>query len=504
MSKVVIIGGGVSGLSAGIYARLNGLDATIYERGDTVGGNLTGWQRDGIYIDNCIHWLTGTNPKTETYNRWVEVGMLGDEVEVLQPEVLFSYSYGNKTISLTRDLEDFKEQLLSLSPIDEKEINSLYQAVKNLCGLTGTGGKDHDEKFGIIKSMKVLPSLYKYHRLSTEELSARFVHPVIKRFIVSVLGTEFSSLALLYVFATFVSGNGGVPKGGSLDAARRMENRFLSLGGEIVLRKEAVKVNGGKTPTVEFSDGENVGADYVVLTGDPKMTFGSILDKKLPDKFKNMYDNPKMKRFSSIHAAFYSEEALNFKGDFIIDVPYKYRDIIKNPYMVLREFSHDETINPHKYMFEVMIFTDEEESIRFIELYKDKPRYKSIKAKIAETVHSIVTTKFPELFGRIRLLDVWTPATYRRYVNSEIGSYMSFTIPPKYIPKRISNRVEGEDRIILASQWLIPPSGLPTALAVGRNAVKTIIDMEKKSEKFSKAKGGNLTIYNKTKYDKAK
>lgn len=70
MANIIIIGGGVAGLSAGIYAQLNGHNATIYERHFKAGGNLTGWDRGGYHIDNCIHWLTGTNPATKQYNMW--------------------------------------------------------------------------------------------------------------------------------------------------------------------------------------------------------------------------------------------------------------------------------------------------------------------------------------------------------------------------------------------------------------------------------------------------
>ena len=65
MKELVIVGGGVAGLSAGIYAQLRGFHATVVEKHRVPGGNLTGWNRDGRHIDNCIHWLTGTNPVTE-------------------------------------------------------------------------------------------------------------------------------------------------------------------------------------------------------------------------------------------------------------------------------------------------------------------------------------------------------------------------------------------------------------------------------------------------------
>ena len=90
MSDIVIIGGGVAGLTAGICALLNGFDAVIYEKHHIAGGNLTGWDRGGYHIDNCVHWLTGTNPVTTQHELWVRTGALGDTA-VFQAESLYTY-----------------------------------------------------------------------------------------------------------------------------------------------------------------------------------------------------------------------------------------------------------------------------------------------------------------------------------------------------------------------------------------------------------------------------
>ena len=65
MKSIIIVGGGVSGLSAGISGLLKGYRVSILEKHSIMGGNLTGWNRQGYHIDNCIHWLTGTNPKSK-------------------------------------------------------------------------------------------------------------------------------------------------------------------------------------------------------------------------------------------------------------------------------------------------------------------------------------------------------------------------------------------------------------------------------------------------------
>ena len=56
---VVIIGGGLAGLSAGCYALRNGYRTTIVEHNLALGGVCTAWNRGAYTIDGCIHWLTG-------------------------------------------------------------------------------------------------------------------------------------------------------------------------------------------------------------------------------------------------------------------------------------------------------------------------------------------------------------------------------------------------------------------------------------------------------------
>ena len=79
--KVVVIGGGISGLSAGIYALLAGIEAEIYEKNSIPGGECIGWNRKGYHIDNCIHWLTGTDPSVDLWKTWKTVGAIDENTE---------------------------------------------------------------------------------------------------------------------------------------------------------------------------------------------------------------------------------------------------------------------------------------------------------------------------------------------------------------------------------------------------------------------------------------
>ena len=95
--KVVIIGAGISGLTAGIYALKQGYEAEIYEKNTSVGGMCTGWYRKGTYIDGCLHWLT-ESAAGSLHEIWEETGALDDSVEIFDCDVFYRAVYEGKDI----------------------------------------------------------------------------------------------------------------------------------------------------------------------------------------------------------------------------------------------------------------------------------------------------------------------------------------------------------------------------------------------------------------------
>ena len=102
---IVIIGAGVSGLTAGIYAEQNGFHAIILEKNPSVGGLCTGWYRQGRYIDGCLHWLTGTNEGNDLNEMWKNVGAIDEDTKILQLDSWGHFDYQGQKVVFWRDLE---------------------------------------------------------------------------------------------------------------------------------------------------------------------------------------------------------------------------------------------------------------------------------------------------------------------------------------------------------------------------------------------------------------
>ena len=486
MSKILIVGGGVAGLSAGIFAQLNGHQAVICEKNLTVGGNLTGWQRGDYHIDNCIHWLTGTNPSTATYKTWEALGVLGD-VEIYQGETLYTCEYQGETLSLYKDIHKLKSEMLRISPRDEKEIISFIKAIKLIQGLSGIGGENHDQKISPFRLMLSAPLLIRYHRMSTLDLSQKFTHPLLKRFITYFIGECFASLALIFVFAHFCGENAGIPKGSSVAMAQRMANRFKELDGTILISKEVDRVNleNGVAKSVQFKDGSVEACDYVVLATDPRVTFGKLINATMPRELERQYTDTRLLRFSSYHCAFSCDLAdLPFKGDFVFEVPQKYWGKLQTKFLTIREFSHERDFAPEgKSIIQSLTFCCENSAKEFIKLKSNPEKYKSKKKELSSIIERLIVKKFPQLMGKLSCIDVWTPASYKKYVNSEIGSYMSFVFGPRVLPLEVTSRIKELDNVFLATQWQQIPGGLPISASEGKRAVEAICKLEKQRAK---------------------
>ena len=132
MAKLLIVGGGISGLAAGVLAAKNGFQVEVYEKNAQPGGLCAQWTRRGFRLDTGPRWLSGAAPGGEMRPLWQAVGALGEEMGPgeAQPVLAFSLGQGQTTLPLLRCPEDLEEAMLHLSPQDGPEIGELCRLLR--------------------------------------------------------------------------------------------------------------------------------------------------------------------------------------------------------------------------------------------------------------------------------------------------------------------------------------------------------------------------------------
>ena len=136
-----------------------------------------------------------------------------------------------------------------------------------------------------------------------------------------------------------------------------------------------------------------------------------------------------------------------------------------------------------KAVLQVMFFLYEKEAKRFIRAYNtDREEYKLLKKKFAKAVKKRLIRRYPEIKDSIKTLDVWTPASYKRYFGNKSGAFMSFAMKKgKAVFYRLPSKVRAYGNVFIATQWQGTPGGLPTAALNGKRAIDEIQTLEEKS-----------------------
>ena len=263
--KIIIIGGGVAGLSAGIYAQLNGFDATIVEMHERPGGQLTAWERNGYVFDYCLHWLIGTDHGAY-HHMWRETDVITEDVKIINHRTFNKYvdeQYG--AFLVHTDLDEWEEYLVRFAPEDRKPI-------KKMCGMMRKGiqletfenppeMRSALEYFiWLLRAGSFIPILIKYRKRTCENLffDLGFKNEKLVFFLNRILGSDYSALAFIMMKGWLHAKNAGYLLGGSAAMAGRMADKFTSLKGRFRLngRAKEILVENDTVKGVKLENGE--------------------------------------------------------------------------------------------------------------------------------------------------------------------------------------------------------------------------------------------------------
>ena len=488
--KVIVVGGGIAGLSAGIYALKAGFDVEIFEKNPVPGGECMGWNRKGYHIDNCIHWLTGTNPKDGLFNVWKTVGAIDENTEYADTDRFYSSRLDGKEVSLWNDLEKTERELIEAASGDEEEIRKFIQHVEyaKSCIIPSKkpmdmmGVKDYIE---MGKDMADMPKVMKeYGKINCGDLAKRFKTPVMRKLMSDYLPADYTAYSFLVSYATMASGNGNIPLRGSLAMTLRIVDKFKGMGGVLHTNTpvKRIVIDGKKATGIELADGQVIKADEVITAVDTDFLYGHLIDKRyMPKELKKAYENRKAYPVTSGFQVAYAIDS-DFSGKDTIFFNCESLKIGDNLFdrMSVKAYAYDTSFAPEgKTVLQANIVQSDEDYLYWDSLSKEE--YKAKKEELAGELTKRIIKEFPELEGRMELLDCWTPLTYNRYCNAYHGSYMGFVTTVGNRQMRFKGIVKGIDHLFVAGQWVMSPGGLPIAVISGKFAVQRILKKDKKS-----------------------
>ncbi len=489
--KVIIIGGGMAGLSAGCYLRMNGVQTEIFEMHNSPGGVCTSWSKGDYTVDLCVHWLVGSGPADNFYDRWNELIDMERIDFVDHEEYMRVEDKSGKQIIIYTNLDQLEEELLNKAPEDEKEIAHFISGIRRLANLNMPNDKAlelsnlWDKTRMLWKILPYMGLFGKYMHLPAREYAKRFSNPLLRKAIEKMFEPEMAVIFQMMTLAWMHKKSAGYPVGGSLRFSGRVFQRYRKLGGHIHFQKRVAEilVERDRAIGIRLTDGTEHFADYVISAADGHSTLFGML--------KGEYLNPDILKWYTQMPTFPSLVfvALGIDQSFTGD-PHNLIFPLKEPIRIdpktviedlpLRILNFDPTLAPPgKTLATLMLETTAVDY--WNDLFNDNlSLYHQEKNRISDAIIEALDNRIAGIREKIEMVDVATPATFFRFTGNWKGSFEGWLLTPEAGFKTLGHQLPKLDHFYMCGHWVEVGGGLPTVLRSGRTVAELICHAEGK------------------------
>ena len=496
MEKVIIIGGGISGLTAGYFAAKNGYDVTIVEKNSYAGGLCTSWRKGDVLIDGCIHWISGCKNSNIT-PIYQELGLF-DGTNLIELPYFFKFYYNGKEITLHRDINLLKEELLEYAlPEDKKELSLFFQYLKKLDGMP----LYTEMPLSIMTKIQIASTVKKYlpyvfiwnklSKMSILEYANQYKSEYLRKFFLSFMPSNFSASYMIGVFSLFVNGNADIVDISSYDFSSKILNKYLSMGGKIIFNEEIKELVIDDDKVISIIGNEEYKADYFISACPMPYFYQNILPQKYHLEYtdKILENCEKYQIISTFYVAFkvekeYEKELPHY---FIINVPGGFHcgesvndSIGFRSYPYLRNKDGSQTV--------ICLIDQCYKDYEYWQQEKEKGKYECRKENYACGILKHLINWDKELEGHISVVDIATPLTFNKYTNAYRGAYLSHLVSPGAGRRSFEIKASGISNLFFASQWVTTLGGIPTAMSQGLFAFQTLEHYKKQKNHDISAK----------------
>lgn len=281
MSKVIIIGAGLGGLSCGYILQKNGYDVTVLEQGTQLGGCLQCFTRKGAKFETGMHFIGSAAPG-QTMDRMFSFLNLKDGVRLseLDPQGYNTVSLAGTQFKFPNGKENFLNAMTASFPHEADALRKYVDIVNRIASASSLNS--------LTSENRDLAANTEYQlRTINDVLDELFKDEMLKNVLVGDLSlysaeydkTPFSQHAFIM---DFYNQSAYRIAGGSDSIALTLIRNIESLGGEVLARKMVSKIicNDIKAIGVETADEQFYSADYVISTIHPNRML-EMLDTKM-------------------------------------------------------------------------------------------------------------------------------------------------------------------------------------------------------------------------------
>ncbi len=496
---VIIVGGGMAGLSAGAHLASNGLKVLLLEQNDRVGGCTTSFKRGDFTFEVALHEMAGGG-----LFQLMDLCGVRSKVELYQlPEFYRSIYPGTTTVDVTMPptWEGWDNTLKTTWPEESEGVDKFHKlstevfadimGVKDLFRYSGAKG--------LFKTLSVPikhPALVKWSKKTLAELMDYCFKGEDIKAAVSQLWVYYGApvpdeISILHMAACEVFLTEGVwhVKGTSQALANAYAERIKELGGDVKTGTLVTKVTieNGLATGVQTEYGDTYTARYVVCNTDPYQMIFTLVGE---DNFPKSYVK-KVKALKPANSLFVTYLGLNidlkklgYTGTEIFyntskDSVSVYDNMMKNNFKdgmvsitIYSNYGDPIYAPPGKSVVALLEFSD------YDAWPKDQDEYQKMKDEKAKEIIDLAAKVIPELADpkNVDVMEVITPVTLQEFTMNYHGIPYGFYINLdqwKKIP--INTPI---DNLFITSSWTQSWHGVGSAQINGWMAARLIMDRE--------------------------
>ncbi|MEZ4451275.1 MAG: NAD(P)/FAD-dependent oxidoreductase [Nannocystaceae bacterium] len=476
--SILIIGGGLAGLSTGCYALANGWETTIVEHNLALGGVCTAWHRGPYTVDGCIHWLTG-GPFSKIY----------EELQIVPPVAIrpltefatIRSARDGWSVTVRADLQGFAGDLKALAPEDGAAIDEMIAVasrvpeiappIESPPELTSLGAQ-----LRMLWDMRHELGTFARHRGTVGAwVSEHFKSPAARTALLGLVPPEAPALFLLMMLGYLERGWLSRPVGGTGAFRDALVARYAALGGacRVDSTVDEVLVERDRAVGVRLDDGTILRGDLVVSTSSAPETVLRLLGGRYgADELRERMDTWKL--FDPIVLASWGVARSLADAPQTLSVSEVDGRVLGGRAVdrfTVRVYNDEPSIAPPGHtVVQMLVNTDYEWwATRGV-------RYGDAKAEFARAALELLDPHFPGIADDVRMTDVATPITYWRSARTWRGAFEGWMPSADNFRTHVAKSLPGLRGFYMAGQWVEPGGGVPTALMSGRQLVQILCD----------------------------
>ncbi len=484
--SIVIIGAGMGGLAAGIYAQSCGYKTQVFEAHTVPGGQAATWTRRGYSFDACIHHLFGCAEGSRLYELWRELGVMprplgrtAECVAVMAPDGRTFYDY--------YDLDRLAEHMRQLGPSDGRAIDGYVRALRRCARLDLSGEMILGGRWRLLRLAPTIATLAGWIRPTVSGVGKRFRDPFLQKAfrVVEYSMPDTPAFVHLWKHAAGTRGDIAWPIGGSVALARSMADRYRALGGELHLGQRVVGIltEDGKAVGVRFADGSVARSDRVISDADGRATILELLGGKFMDERIRAWCAPPVDEVNwAVHVFLGVNRDLSKEPSSLVMLLDPAVEIAgrRCENLEMQTYGMDPTMAPPgKGVIKVELFSSWS---RWNALAADRPSYEAEKQRVADTVIDVLERRWPGLRGDVEAVDVPTLLTWKRFMG---GAYGFNNMPAKpfdmmqSLSGRLADTLPGLERFHFVGAWATSGGALFLNALSGRRVVEKLCREDK-------------------------